>query len=75
MGSDAVTKAAHESNDMDRAIGQIVDAHKGMQWLVVERDTKRIIAAAYSMREARGLMTRNCCVKNLHTGAIVAIAA
>lgn len=75
MSSDAVTKAACELKDMDQALASIVDAHKGMQWLVVERDTKRIVNAAYDLRTARALMGRNCCVKNVHTGCVVAIAA
>jgi hypothetical protein len=75
MSSEAVTKAACDSKDMDRALASIVDAHKGMQWLVIERDTKRIVGAAYSLNEARALMPRNSCVKNVHTGCIVAIAA
>jgi hypothetical protein len=65
------TKLAHESKDMDRAIGQIVDSFKGMQWLVVRDNV--IIDAAYDMRTARSLaMFAHASVKNLHTGAIVA---
>jgi hypothetical protein len=75
MLNDAVTKPAHESKDMDRAIAQIVDTFQGMAWLIVERDTNRIMGAAYDMRDARSLCPANAMVKNVHTGRVVYIRA
>lgn len=75
MLNEAVTKAGHESKDMDRAIARIVDTFQGMAWLIVERDTNRVIGAAYDMRDARGIAPRNSMVKNVHTGAVVYVRA
>ena len=75
MSANDVTKAAHESKDMDRAIARIVDTFKGMQWLIVDRTDFRIVGAAYDMRDARNLMPKNSMVKNVHTGRVVAVRA
>lgn len=75
MSANDVTKPAHESKDMDRAIARIVDTYTGMCWLIVERDTNKIKGAAYTMSEARSLMPANSMVKNVHTGRVVAIRA
>lgn len=71
MSNTAVTKAAHESKDMDRAIARITTAFEGMSWLVVVDG--RIVDAAYAMHTARALASRipGAIVKHVHTGAVV----
>lgn len=64
-----------DSADLKNALNRIVDQYVGMSWLIVERDTKRIVGAAYDMRSARLMMPRNSVIKNVHTGAIVAVCA
>lgn len=75
MLNDAGTKAGHESKDLELALARIVDTFSGMAWLIVERDTNRIVGAAYDMRDARALAPRNSMVKNVHTGAVVFVRA
>jgi len=50
MSNDAVTKAAHESKDMDRAIAQIVQPTARRWYIVV--DGGRVVDYANDVRSA-----------------------
>lgn len=70
MNSDAMTSIAC-------AKPQPVRPSRGseMQWLIVDRASFRVLGAAYDMRDARTMMPANSMIRNLHTGAIVALKA
>lgn len=54
MSNDAVTKPAHESKDMDRAIKKATNSEfAGMSFMVVKAGV--VLTAAYSLNEARSL--------------------